>query len=70
MLSIQTSTKTLALSLRGYGANMGELKYDTDNAICKTEVVIIKKRAVLLILDNRDLKKRNMQHLNLGGRKE
>lgn len=49
---------------------MGELKYDTDNAICKTEVVVIKKGAILLILDNRDLKDRNIQHLNLCGRKE
>lgn len=44
---------------------MGELKYDIDNAICKTEVVVIKKGAVLLILDNRDLKKRNVQHLKI-----
>lgn len=34
----------------------------------KKEVLVIKKGAVLLIIDHKDLKKRNL-HLNLGERK-
>lgn len=34
----------------------------------KKEVIVIKKGAVLLIIDHKDLKKRNL-HLNLGRRK-
>lgn len=34
----------------------------------KKEVIVIKKGAVLLIIDHKDLKKRNL-HLNLGERK-